>query len=217
MTRPAKEPRVLRKARQGLSRITNVRSSRRAPSWPYGAKGVLLRANGIFVVSLLSMLTLTACGFKPMYGANATGQTITRALADIAIDPVGGPIDARLSQQVRNALLDRISPLGRPADARYRLTVAVTEDREDVGLRQDASVTRANVSLNAQFQLVDTETDAPVLTSNAWVATSYDVTQQDFSTVTAQQAAERRLTLDLAEDIRTQLALHFSRNEASSP
>ena len=165
-----------------------------------------VRIIGLVVLAAM----LPACGFKPMYGAKSTGPAITQNLAAIAIDPVEGQIDGRVAQQVRNALLDRVTPLGTPASPRYRLTVTVTEDREGVGLRQDASVTRINISLNGQFQLTDAETAEPVFSSSAWVASAYDVTLQDFSTVTAQQAAERRLAVDLAEEIRTLLALHFS-------
>ena len=148
-----------------------------------------------------------------MYGEQATGPAVTQEMAAISIDP----IDDRLGQLVRNALLDRVTPMGSPREPIYRLKVRVTEEREDVGLRQDASVTRANYRLNGQFQLVEIATDTPLMTGNTWTATAYDVVQQDFSTVVAQRDAERRLAVELAEEIRTRLAIYFGREEEKAP
>ena len=162
---------------------------------------------------IAAALLLSACGFKPMYATNGSGPAVSEEFARIAIDP----IPDRLGQLVRNALIDRVTPLGSPRDPVYRLVVKVTEEREDVGLRQDASVTRANYRLNGDFQLVEIATDLKVITANARTATAYDVVQQDFSTVIAQQDAERRLSIELADEIRTRLSIYFSREEKKAP
>ena len=164
-------------------------------------------------LALLLVTGLSACGFKPMYATDGSGPAVSEEFAKITIDP----IPDRLGQLVRNALIDRVTPLGSPRDPVYRLVVKVTEEREDVGLRQDASVTRANYRLNGDFQLVEIATDLKVITGNAWTATAYDVVQQDFSTVIAQQDAERRLSIELADEIRTRLAIYFSREEKKAP
>ncbi|MFN3230633.1 MAG: LPS assembly lipoprotein LptE [Alphaproteobacteria bacterium] len=157
----------------------------------------------------LTALTLAACGFKPMYGQRAESPAVTQALASVEV----APIEDRLGQLVRTALSDRLTPGGGPNSPRYTLKVSVIEEREDVGIRQDASITRANYRLSAKFDLVEVESDTVLITGTTWSQTAFDVVQQDFATVTAEQDAQRRLAGEVADEIAARLAIYFDREQ----
>ena len=148
------------------------------------------------ITMLCAALLLTGCGFTPMYGTDAENSSVTQAMAAIDIEE----IPDRLGKQVHNNLLDAITPGGMPGSAQYRLQVQLLEEREDVGLRQDASVTRANYRLRAQFRLIDNNDEAVLIHGSTWAETAFDVTSSDYSTLIAERAAQERLARDVALD-----------------
>jgi LPS-assembly lipoprotein len=158
---------------------------------------------------LMLCLALPACGFRPMYGAASTpgSPAVMEKLASVDVRP----IPDRLGQVVRNELIEAINPAGAPANPAYELALLVGEEREDVGLRENASSTRANYRMSARFELRETATDKVVLQGTTWAETAFDIVQQDYPTVIAQQDAQQRLAVDLAEEIRTRLAVFFDR------
>ena len=152
-------------------------------------------------------LVLPACGFKPMYGQSAESPAVIQKLGAVTVET----IDNRLGQLVRGAIMDRATPRGEPANPLFLLKVHVIEEREDVGIRQDASITRANFRLSAQFSLVEIDTDTVLITGTTWSQTAFDVVQQDFSTVTAELDAQRRLAEEVADEITARMAAYFDR------
>jgi LPS-assembly lipoprotein len=161
----------------------------------------------LLLITILTTL-LASCGFRPMYGADADNPAISQDLAAIEI----GLIPDRLGQKVRNELLDIITPTGEPSAPRYRLLVRLEEEREDIGLRQDASSTRASYRLQAHFRLEETADDAVLIDGNSWAATAFDIVQSDYSTLMAERAAQDRLARDIALEIRNRLAVYFGRD-----
>ena len=121
------------------------------------------------------------------------------------------PIPDRIGQLVHNELSHRMTPLGAPSDARYTLTVKLEEERDDVAIRQDESITRVNYRLTAVFELTALDSEAVLLVGNAWSMTAFDRVQSDFATIVAQEDAQERLAKDVAEEIRTRIAVHFGR------
>ena len=160
---------------------------------------------------LMLSLALPGCGFKPMYGENttSTAPSVMDRMAAIDIRP----IPDRLGQVVRNELVDAITPGGTAGAPIYELALKVGEEREDVGIRQNASATRANYRMSAKFELREIASDKVVLTGTTWAETAFDIVQQDYPTVIAQQDAQKRLAVELAEEIRTRIAVFFDKGK----
>jgi LPS-assembly lipoprotein len=163
-----------------------------------------------FAILMLS-LAVAGCGFKPMYGDNATATSgpVSAKMESIDIRP----IPDRLGQVVRNELVDAIAPQGPSGTPVYELALKVGEEREDVGLRQNASATRANYRMSAKFELREIASDKVVLTGTTWAETAFDIVQQDYPTVIAQQDAQEKLAAELAEEIKTRIAVFFDKGK----
>ncbi len=164
----------------------------------------------LLVIAILAF-ALPGCGFRPMYGesATATSPSINARLESIDIRP----IPDRLGQVVRNELIDAIAPQGSSGAPVYELALKVGEEREDVGIRQNAAATRANYRMSAKFELREIATDKVVLTATTWAETAFDIVQQDYPTVIAQQDAQKRLAVGLAEEIKTRIAVFFAQGK----
>ncbi len=152
------------------------------------------------------LVSLSACGFKPLYGNHSEVGRAQEHLETIAIDP----INTKLGVMVRNNLLDRLTPGGAPDVPRYQLKLGLREQRIGVGVRLDASVTRFNYLLITNYNLIDQDTQKTVFASSSRSQVAYDVVRSQFATVIAEQDAIKRAARDVSEEITLRLALFFA-------
>lgn len=162
----------------------------------------------------LALPALSACGFRPVYGTGGSavgGKVAAAELADVAIEP----IPERSGQVLRNLLIDRMYEAGRPGNPAWRLRVSLTAVEEELGIRKDATATRARLRLIANYELVDSVTSQVVYRSFSRSIVSYNILEAQYGTLVAEQDAYERGLIELADDIRTRLALYFAREPAS--
>ena len=154
----------------------------------------------------LVLLLLGACGFRSLYGTDATGDA-PGELATIKVNPIAD----RLGQQLRNNLLDLLNPRGHPANPRYFLTVRLDQSTQRLAIEKDAFATRANLRLLAKFSLQDPDSREIVLSGKSLMVSSYNVLDSEFATLMAEKDAKARAAREIAHDIRTRLAAFFVR------
>lgn len=160
------------------------------------------------LVLAVTPLALGGCGFTPMYGAAANRSAAAAELAQVQIDP----IPERNGQVLRNHLIDRFYTGGRPANPTYRLAINLVSTEEELGIRQDATATRARLRLVANYELIDTRTGQVVYRTFSRSIVAYNLLEAQYATLVSQQDAYERGLTELAEDIRTRLALYFKRD-----
>jgi LPS-assembly lipoprotein len=166
---------------------------------------------GVLALLGLIVLVLPGCGFRPLYGGGPGGVRQTE-LAAVAIRIT--PIDTQLGAELRNNLIDRLTPGGEPINPRYRLTIALREQKTGVGIQPDASISRWNYTLTASYRLTDIETGKPLHKGTTQSITAYNVADSQFATLSAAKDAERRAAIDVSNEIETALALYFAKPKA---
>lgn len=156
-----------------------------------------------------------ACGFQPLYApapapapadpavAAAAAPLTMQTLATVTVDR----IPDRQGQQLRTKLTRLLG--SDPAVQRYRLEVKIKTDSESLALRRTGLASRASLRMSAQYRLVDTTNDQVILKSAARGISSYNLLDEDFSTLASLQDAQNRLIEQLAVDIRNRLAVLF--------
>jgi LPS-assembly lipoprotein len=164
----------------------------------------------LLVAVAVGMAPLAGCGFRPLYGNASTvgtssGAAVDQRMASIRIDPIAN----REGQQLHNALRDRFNPLGQPASADYALDVNLTIRTYGALSRRDLSATRRNVEINAFYALRDTS-DKVVMTDRSVITTGYDEFDDPLNDISAYQDTIRRATLQIAEQIRTRVAVFLT-------
>lgn len=153
---------------------------------------------------------LAGCGFRPMYGkasaiSTSSGSPVDQQMAGIRIDAISN----REGQQLHNALRDRFNPLGQPASAAYSLSVNLAIRTYGALSKRDLSATRRNVELNAFYSLRDSS-DKVVMTDRSTITTGYDEFDDPLNDISAYRDTIRRGTLQLAEQIRTRVAVFMT-------
>jgi LPS-assembly lipoprotein len=163
---------------------------------------------------------LAACEFRPLYARNDTapGRTATvDEMQAIQVARVTGNSSERTGLYLRNGLLDRLTPKGEPSRPRYRLDIILNEFKEALAITSTDEATRTNLIIAARYRLVDTTSNAPVHASEVRSITAYNLLRADFGNIAAESDARQRIALDLAEQIRIELATWFTRPAAQRP
>lgn len=154
---------------------------------------------------LICAVGLAACGFRPLY-EGGKGSQISRQLASVWILPIAD----RTGQQLRNDLLDRINPFGRPRDPLYALNVKILETKQELAVQKTELATRANLHITAEFTLrAKSGAGKTLFTGKSRITVSYNILAADFATLMAERGARRRAVRVIGADITDRLAAYF--------
>lgn len=161
-------------------------------SWSRSAAAVVL------------LLLGAGCGFRPMY-APVDDRSVLQSFAGIDV----AVIEDRIGQQLRNELLDLLTPRGRPPTPEYVLSVETSESTRKLAVRRTGLATRAELVVGARFTLT-TATGETLLSQQTSATSSYNLLDSDYATLIAARDAQARAVKLIAEDIRNRLGVYFS-------
>lgn len=149
---------------------------------------------------------LGACGFHPLYGEIDHREAGQSVFGSVYVDPIVGE---RIGYELRNDLIDTLKGPDKPDSALYRLKVTTTQGTEGIAVEPDASITRYNYNLAAEYQLSNMRTGAVVKRGQQVTLASYDVVESPYATLVAKQNAQKRAAEEVAYRIRVDLAVFF--------
>jgi LPS-assembly lipoprotein len=148
-------------------------------------------------------IILSACGFSPLYGEHSQSASVVSQLALIKVPP----INDRTGQLVRIELTDRLTPTQAGSPAAYLLPVTLTETRQNLAVRKDATATRANLVIRAAFRLLRISDGVELTSGIIRSVNSYDIVDSNYATLAAESDARRRGAKDVADGIVNRLAI----------
>ena len=153
------------------------------------------------LLAVLVALPLAGCGFTPLYAAPG----VTPGLSAIDVITPQGRTGHLLREELDDALgRDLAVP---PA---YRLDLYYGQARIGRGLRVDSVVSRYEMVLEVQYQLVDLRTGARAHAARVQAEVTYDTVDQPYAGVAAQQDGEARVAAEAARRIHLDLASWFA-------
>lgn len=160
-------------------------------------------------MALLAATGLGGCGFQPLYGDTGASGAVLDRLAEINVLL----IPERSGQLLRQSLLSRLERGGSAAARRYDLAVQFSLSMDPIAIQPDNSTSRVRLVGAVAWML--TAKDAQRRTVASGTAREVDayniINQQFFAAELTSNAVQRRMADALAEQITTQLALHFGR------
>lgn len=165
-----------------------------------------------FAIALALMLIIAGCGFRPLYQKGPDGESVTEDMAQTRIMNVVAlnQRDARLGQRMRNLLVDRLNPDGRPEEPRYSLDSQIATRVEETGLQITEEATRARLTVTASFVLRDAKTGGIVFRGSETSVNSYNIAASEYATLTAQGAAADQSAREIADLIKLRLGMYFA-------
>ena len=162
------------------------------------------------VAGLLLGAMLAGCTLEPVHARRPQqGPDVTALMAQVEVEP----IPDRIGLLLRRRLEERLAPGGPRLPAEYRLRVRLRSSSAGALIGRSDSVTRADLTLTAAFELFEDGTERPVLQSWAQSVHSHDVLNSAFATRAAERAARERGVEALSGQIARRLALFFRGGE----
>lgn len=158
---------------------------------------------------LACALLLSACGFRPLYGMNGAEPGAQRLFSSIYVDTDDTEI---VGYELRNAVMDLMHCTNDPRAARYRLKFSVRQTREGVTIAPDAAITRYDYTLNVKYTLEDAKTGKEITSGTESTLSAYDVVSSPYSTLVAQQSAQKTASQDVAQRLQIDLAIYFNQH-----
>lgn len=162
----------------------------------------------------LMALTLSACGFRPLYGTSSIPEGAESAFATIRVEPIAATNDSdRVGYLVADALDRTLHTPGHREPHAYALTVTLTDERRGLAIQDDASVTRYNYRLTAEWTLTPLGATSAAAQGRAETTASYNVVDSQYATLVARKDAEDRAARDIAEQIKLRLAVSLMKRD----
>jgi LPS-assembly lipoprotein len=158
------------------------------------------RASVVIVAAAL----LAACGFQPLYGGGKRGPAAAE-LASISVAPIAD----RSGQVLRNHLVDRLSPYGRPARPAYTLEITLNDSSSEVAVRKSEFPTRTSLRISATYRLFSADTGKVAYSGSSSVEGGYNILNSEFATLAAEQDVRERVLRELSLEIENRLAAYF--------
>ena len=162
------------------------------------------------ILTLLSLMLLTACGFHPVYGVNKH----TAVGAESKFEQIGiSNIPDREGVYLRNALIDRLYRNGRPSNIVYNLGISpLRESRRSLDITTGSDTTRAQLKITTKMRLTDAETKKVLIDRDLTSIASYNVLGSEFTNKVSEQSTRENILDDLARQIEMQISLYFNKD-----
>lgn len=160
-----------------------------------------LRSKILLFTVFCSLFSITACGFKPVYAQDGESRM---QLNQVFVSE----IPKREGQVLRNKLQDLLGLENAP-NSRYRVDIILTKERRNFGIQADLRVSRYDVVMTANYELIDNETTEILLRDSAKMYSSFNRTESEFSTFVAEEDATEQAAEQLAYRINLKLVSFF--------
>lgn len=153
----------------------------------------------------ITVATVSACGFSPLY--SQLGAPAALGVSDAFRQVVIRPLPDRQGQKLRQVLREQLHPRGMAQAPAYDLEVQLADRIEEIGVRRDATSSRANYILIANFYL--NQGAERLVADRVQAIVSYSILDEQYATVASQADAENRAIRRVGEEIRARLGVYF--------
>ena len=153
-------------------------------------------------------LGLMGCGFHPLYADYGSERGGHQIFHSIFVEPIDGEV---AGYEMRNSLIDLLHGASKPEQAEYRLSITIRQIVQGIAIENDASITRYNYSLQADYNLTDRKTGKTITAGSESTIAPYDVVASPYATEVAEHNAQKSGAHDLASRIQVELAVYFAR------
>ena len=158
------------------------------------------------IYCFIVLLSLTGCGYRPLYSSGSDDRGVVDLLSSIAIlEP-----DSRAGQLVRNSLLSSMRPAGTAQQNHFKLIFKPELAQSTLVEQSLPGIKRIRLRLTVSYQLIEAGSGSEVNSGKTFSAVSYDVIREPVADLQAESNATSRAAQEVAADIHTRLAAYMA-------
>ena len=152
------------------------------------------------VWAIILAIVLSSCGFSPIYESRGR-MDMSAETRQIAISPVKG-FDGPPGVDLRNRLMNRLTPAGRPDNPLYALDITMSRPLiTEYTIRNDGTASSYLVRIRVDYELRLAASREVLLRRNASSEVSYNILKDQYSTEMLRMGAIKMVVEDLADQI----------------
>ena len=155
-------------------------------------------------ILLVCILSLTSCGFKPIYKKQS--NPINNFLQSIEIIPIFSPDGADYYNHLNNILPPKSSP-------KYHLETTLSYGKDYSIIQRNSDVLREVVTIKVSYKLFESKTQKLVTSGHFTRLASYSTNFSPYSNQTNQQETQKLLAIMSAEEVRNRIILFFENSK----
>ena len=157
----------------------------------------------LFFIAIL--LSLSACGFKPILAKDNTSST---SLANIALVDVDGEERQKLHYLIANEL--NLHPKTAPL---YNLKLKISKNKSSMGIMENSQSTRTRVTVNLEYKLLKADDGAIIDQGNLSLYSGYDIGDSEFANYIADDTTSKNILKELCFQLKNRLIMVLSPKE----
>jgi LPS-assembly lipoprotein len=146
-------------------------------------------------------------GFQPLYATGATGEAVAQKLAGLDIAPIPG----RVGQRIRNELVFDKSASGATAQATKRVEIKLTESLLTTLANSKGDSSGQSYQVEAVYRVVDIASAKVESEGRSIARANFERFESIYANVRGREDAENRAARQIANDLKTRLAVSMSR------
>lgn len=147
---------------------------------------------------LLLAPIVSSCGFTVIYREKDSGISYEKELASIVIQKAPG----KINQEIRNSLYDIFNPDKIYVDPKYIMIFKVSESTGSTFLTSSGASGRNKVTLALDYEIIDYNTSKIIKSGSTIASDNYDIQQNRFATVTAEEYVKINLVKIISQNLR---------------
>ena len=158
---------------------------------------------------LFILLILSSCGFRPMYKQTPYND-LSQQTSKIAISPVQG-FDGQYGIELRNSLLNKLTPMGKPENPNYILDIALSSPSiSDYTIKTNGVAAARLVRMNVNYTFKKKGDAKVLLSENISASSPYNLLSNQFSTEMLKKDAIKLSIEDLSNQIYFAIITYFT-------
>ncbi len=162
-----------------------------------------------FTKNLFLFLCLASCGFKPMYKETPYND-LSKKTSEISIAPVSG-FDGQYGVELRNSLLNKLTPMGKPENPVYILDITLSEPRiSDYTIKPNGVASSRLVSMSAKYTFKRKGSADVIFNKSVSTSSPYNLLKNQFSTEMLKKNAIKLSIEDLSNQIYFAIITYFT-------
>lgn len=160
---------------------------------------------------IILLLSLTSCGFSPVYSNDSSHMSSVVKLASIEVNTSYG----LMQQLYKTELEDLLNPDQRVQEKLYKVDIDITKALVPIAIEQDRTITRYKVVVSGNYTLKD-NSNKVISTGKLRSEGSYDKVESDYGTYISEDDTTKRIIRQLAEDTRNRLMIALVRQDENT-
>ena len=151
-----------------------------------------------FTLLTLLVIFLNACGFKPLYNYESLDGFI-----------VNTPQNKTENSMIIYEGLRRSLNVS-TTKKNYIIDFYVSEQSEDIDIREDEKVLRKNLAISVVFTIKEKNSEKEIFSGESLISSAYNRVAEPYSNYISEQDTRSRILASVVGDIKRQLALFKS-------